>query len=73
MAEIGLDISGQRPKPLRQFLGQKFDYVLTVCDSAAETCPFFPGRAERRHRDFTDPPAAPPESVRQWAVRCVPR
>jgi len=61
MAEIGLDISGQRPKPLRQFLGQKFDYVLTVCDSAAETCPFFPGRAERHHRDFTDPPAAPPE------------
>ncbi len=62
MAEIGLDISGQRPKPLSQFLGQQFDYVLTVCDSAAETCPFFPGRAERHHRDFTDPPALPPES-----------
>lgn len=61
MAEIGLDISGQRPKPLSQFLGQEFDYVLTVCNHAAETCPFFPGRAERYHRDFTDPPAVPPE------------
>ncbi len=64
MAEIGLDISGHRSKPLTQFLGQPFDYVLTVCDRAAEACPVFPGPATRFHRDFPDPAAAPPEEQR---------
>lgn len=59
MAEIGLDISGHRSKHLNEFLDKKFDYVLTVCDNAAEACPVFPGKAERRHRSFTDPAAAP--------------
>ncbi|MBN2472090.1 MAG: arsenate reductase ArsC [Anaerolineae bacterium] len=62
MAEIGLNIAGHRSKHLNEFLGQSFDYVLTVCDNAAEACPVFPGRAERRHRGFTDPAAAPEES-----------
>ncbi|GAB4575290.1 MAG: arsenate reductase ArsC [Anaerolineae bacterium] len=66
MAEIGLDISHHRSKSMNEFLGQPFDYVLTVCDNAAEACPVFPGRAERRHRSFTDPAAAPPEA--QMAV-----
>lgn len=59
MAEIGIDIKGHTSKHVSQFAGQAFDYVVTVCDSAAETCPIFPGRAVRLHRDFTDPAKAP--------------
>lgn len=60
MAEIGIDISGHSSKHLNQFLGQPFDYVLTVCDNAAEACPVFPGPGRRIHRNFTDPAAALP-------------
>ncbi len=59
LAEIGIDISGARSKSMMEFIGQPFDYVLTVCDSAAEACPVFPGPAERHHRDFTDPARYP--------------
>lgn len=55
MDEIGIDISEGRSKHLNEFLDESFDMVLTVCDSAAEACPVFPGRAARAHRDFTDP------------------
>lgn len=58
MREIGIDISGQRSKHLNEYLKQPFDYVITVCDEAAETCPLFPGRAERIHWSFPDPAAA---------------
>ncbi len=58
MREIGVDISGARSKHLSEFLEQEFDYVITVCDSAAESCPVFPGRAERIHWSFPDPSAA---------------
>ena len=61
MAEVGLDISAQQPKHLNQFVGQSFDYVLTVCDNAAEACPVFPGRGQRIHRNFVDPAAAAPD------------
>ncbi len=57
MREIGIDISGQRSKSVDEFVGQDFDYVITVCDSARETCPVFPGRAVRIHQAFEDPPA----------------
>lgn len=57
MAERGIDISGQRSKHLDEFISQTFDYVITVCDNAAETCPTFPGRAERIHWSFPDPAA----------------
>jgi arsenate reductase len=60
MAEIGLDISDHTSKHLSQFIDQPFDYVLTVCDNAAEACPVFPGPARRIHRDFADPAAEPP-------------
>ncbi len=66
MAEIGIDLSGHSSKHLNQFLGQPFDYVLTVCDNAAEACPVFPGPGRRIHRNFTDPAAAPP--AEQMAV-----
>jgi len=56
MAESGIDISLQKSKPVGELIGIAFDLVVTVCDSAAESCPVFPGRAERLHRSFEDPP-----------------
>ena len=58
MRQRGIDISGQRSKHLSEYLGQPFDFVITVCDQAAETCPIFPGRAQRIHWSFPDPAAA---------------
>ena len=55
MAEIGIDISAQYSKSQDQFLGQAFDYVITVCDNAREHCPLFPGKAERIHWSIDDP------------------
>jgi len=58
MQELGVDISGHRSKSVDEFAGQEFDYVITVCDSAREACPVFPGRAQRLHWSFEDPAAA---------------
>lgn len=58
MAEVGIDISGQRSKSVEEFQGQPFDYVLTVCDNAREACPVFPGTAKRIHWSLDDPAAA---------------
>ena len=59
MAEIGIDISGHMPKNLDRNLSQPFDYVLTVCDNAKDTCPVFTGVVGRRlHMGFEDPAAA---------------
>lgn len=58
MAEIGIDISGQESKTLERYLGEPFDYVVTVCDDAGESCPAFPGPAERLHWSLPDPSAA---------------
>ena len=59
MRERGIDISRQRSEHIDKYLEQEFDYVITVCDSAAESCPAFPGRAARLHWSFPDPAAAP--------------
>jgi arsenate reductase len=56
--KFGLDISNQFPKTVDRYLAEPFDYVITVCDNAAETCPTFPGRTERIHWSFPDPAAA---------------
>jgi len=56
MAEAGVDISGHRSKHLDELEGIDFDFVVTVCDHARESCPFFPGRARRLHKGFEDPP-----------------
>ncbi len=58
MAEIGIDISGHRSKSLDEFLDQPFDFVITVCDNANQTCPVFPGKAKRVHWSFADPAMA---------------
>lgn len=58
MREIGIDISGHSSKALEVFDGQTFDYVITVCDRANESCPVFPGTTERIHWSFEDPTAA---------------
>ena len=57
MKELGIDISGHRSKSVAEFDGQHFDYVITVCDSARETCPVFFGAAKRLHHSFDDPAA----------------
>jgi arsenate reductase len=57
MKEIGIDISGHRSKHVDEFRGQSFEYVLTVCDNAKESCPIFPGLSKRLHRAFEDPAA----------------
>jgi arsenate reductase len=56
MAEIGIDLSMHRSKSIMEFQGKTFDYVVTVCDSAREVCPFFPGEKET-HKSFPDPAA----------------
>jgi len=57
MREIGIDISGHRSKSVDEFAGETFDYVLTVCDHAKESCPIYPGHSNRLHRNFQDPAA----------------
>jgi arsenate reductase len=54
MAEIGIDISKNRSKSIEEFRGKNFNYVVTVCDSAKEACPFFPGE-KIVHKSFDDP------------------
>jgi arsenate reductase len=55
MRELGIDISGHRSKGADEFAGRSFDYVLTVCDNARESCPIFLGKAMRIHQSFQDP------------------
>jgi arsenate reductase len=57
MRELGIDISSHRSKSVEEFTGQEFDYVLTVCDHAKESCPIFPGKTAMIHHTFEDPAA----------------
>ncbi|MBI4433048.1 MAG: arsenate reductase ArsC [Candidatus Omnitrophica bacterium] len=56
MKEIGIDISNYRSKHVKEFLGQHFHIIITVCDKANESCPTFPGVSKRLHWSFADPP-----------------
>jgi arsenate reductase len=57
LLEMGIDITRHRSKSVREFLSQEFDYVITVCDHARETCPVFPGGKKLIHHSFVDPAA----------------
>ena len=56
MAEVGVDISGHRSKHIEELRGIQFDYVVTVCNRAHESCPLFPGKTKVVHVGFDDPP-----------------
>lgn len=56
MAEIGIDISSRRSTHVDEFAGREFDFVVTLCGGAAETCPVFPGKTKVVHVGFDDPP-----------------
>lgn len=59
MKEVGIDLSGNHPKNVEEFLNDSFEYVVTVCDHAKETCPVFVGKVESRlHMGFEDPAEA---------------
>ena len=55
MANVGIDITGATSKSVGQYLGQRFDYVITVCDRARATCPVFPGGSQTLHWGIDDP------------------
>ena len=71
MREVGIDISGHRSKSVDEFVGQEFDYVITVCDNANERCPLFPGKTRRIHWSFEDPAATGDEAARLTVFRRV--
>lgn len=87
MREIGIDLTRHWSKSVELFVGQTFDYIITVCDHAQESCPVFPGRAVRIHQSFEDPPAPgvmPPDEtlacfrrvrdqIQQWMRDFIPR
>ena len=68
MREIGIDISKQTSKTLEPFIDKKFDYVITVCDDANESCPVFPNATHRLHWSLPDPSKATGTEAEQLAV-----
>lgn len=72
MAELGIDLAHHRSKSVQEFTGQPFDYVITVCDHAAENCPIFPATARRLHWPFADPAAVTgDDATRLQAFRTI--
>ena len=71
MAEVGIDISNHRSKPLTEFLTQPFATVITVCGNADQACPIFPGQLNRHHWPFTDPAHATGSEVEINCFRTV--
>lgn len=68
MKEIGIDISGHRSKSVEEFAGENFDYVLTVCDNARESCPIYTGHTNRIHHNFEDPAALSGTEAERLAI-----
>src|SRR5438876_9431068 len=68
MAELGIDIAGQASKTLDRYVNEPFDEVITVCDTAAEACPIFPGAQKTRHWSFEDPSKATGSEEQRLAV-----
>ncbi len=74
MAEVGVDISGQRSGKVDDLMDVPFDFVVTVCDHAHETCPIFPGTAKVIHVGFDDPPKLAAEAAsEEEALNCYRR
>jgi len=86
MADAGIDILHHTSKTFEQFLDRKLDYVVTVCDNANETCPYFPGAGQRVHAGFEDPSdvegneatrlqafIATREKIKQWLDQTLPQ
>lgn len=71
MKEVGIDISGHRSKSVDEFAGRSFDYLLTVCDNAKESCPVYPGHANRFHHAFEDPATADDPRSSDWRCSAV--
>jgi protein-tyrosine-phosphatase len=69
--QYSIDTSSMRPKSVQQFVGERFDYVITVCDLAAENCPVFPGAPQRIHWSFEDPAAVADAGDRRRAFAAV--
>ncbi|RPH77447.1 MAG: arsenate reductase ArsC, partial [Candidatus Rokuibacteriota bacterium] len=68
MAEAGVDLAGHASKTLDRFVGERWDWVITVCDAANEACPVFPGAARRLHWGFDDPSRAAGDDEARLAV-----
>ena len=68
LERVGIDASGLRSKSVDEFAGQAFDYVVTVCDRARETCPYFPGGGRTLHWGFDDPAEATGTEAERLAV-----
>jgi arsenate reductase len=68
LAEAGVDASWARSKPVTRYLGQRFDYVVTVCDQARQICPVFPGAHESLHWGYEDPAEATGSEEERLAV-----
>jgi arsenate reductase (thioredoxin) len=68
MDELGIDISRQTSKSIDRFLGQSFDYIITLCDHAAVACPAFPGEGKRIHWSLEDPASANGTTEERLAV-----
>jgi arsenate reductase (thioredoxin) len=70
MNELGIDISSHRSKSVEEFAGQEFDFVITVCDNARESCPVFPSTTKRIHWSIQDPASVEgPDGERLAAFR----
>lgn len=72
MAEVGIDITHHTSKTIETFKGQQFDVVVTVCDNARETCPFFPGN-KVVHHNFVDPSNARGADAEKLGAFCRTR
>jgi arsenate reductase len=68
LQEAGFDTSGLRSKSVSEFLGQSFDYVITVCDQARQACPVFPGSGQSMHWGYEDPSEAQGTEEERLAV-----
>jgi len=68
MRELGINISGHHSKSVTEFLGEPWDWVITVCDQARESCPVFPGAQQTAHWGFEDPSLAQGTEEQRLAV-----